>query len=87
MQEKIRRRAIKVGEVYISKDTTVRELAKEFGVSKSTVHKDLARLEKIKPSLHNEVKVVANKNFTEKSIRGGLATKLLHERGRKYGAR
>ena len=52
------------------------EMAKQFGVSKSTVHKDVAeRLEKISPSLQSQVKAVLLQNKQERHIRGGLATK------------
>ena len=59
---------------------TVREVAKVFGISKSTVHKDLTeRLKLIDTELYARVAVVLATNRAERHIRGGLATK------RKYG--
>ena len=59
-----------------SKDT-VRGAAKKFGISKSTVHKDVSeRLKKINPSLAREVRVILDENKAERHIRGGMATKL-----------
>ena len=55
---------------------TVRQAAKKFGISKSTVHKDCAeRLRMINPSLAMEVRKVLDVNKQERHIRGGLATK------------
>ena len=55
---------------------TVRQAAKKFGISKSTVHKDCAeRLRTINPSLAMEVRKVLDVNKQERHIRGGLATK------------
>jgi putative DeoR family transcriptional regulator (stage III sporulation protein D) len=60
----------------IENKTTVRAAAKKFGISKSTVHKDVTeRLAKIKPALANEVKLVLEENKAERHIRGGQATK------------
>ncbi|MBO5131127.1 MAG: sporulation transcriptional regulator SpoIIID, partial [Romboutsia sp.] len=62
-------------------NTTVRQTAKTFGVSKSTIHKDVTeRLEEINPSLAQEVKKVLEKNKSERHIRGGLATKKKYEK-------
>lgn len=64
----------------IETKSTVRQTAKKFNISKSTVHKDVAeRLEKINPSLANEAKKVLEQNKEERHIRGGLATKLKYE--------
>lgn len=60
----------------IEQRTTVRGVAKEFGVSKSTVHKDITdNLQKINKSLYNNVKVILEQNKSERHIRGGEATK------------
>lgn len=60
--------------------STVRVTAKEFALSKSTVHKDITeKLKKINPSLYKSVKEVLDKNKSERHLRGGEATK------RKYG--
>ena len=57
-------------------NTTVRAAAKVFGISKSTVHKDITvRLKDIDRGLFNRVKTVLEKNKSERHIRGGLATK------------
>ncbi len=59
-----------------SKDT-VRGAAKKFGISKSTVHKDVTeRLRKINPSLADEAKKILDENKAERHIRGGEATRL-----------
>jgi putative DeoR family transcriptional regulator (stage III sporulation protein D) len=56
--------------------STVRETAKVFGVSKSTIHKDITdRLPRINPSLADDVKKVLAYNKAERHIRGGKATK------------
>ena len=61
-------------------NTTVRAAAKEFGFSKSGVHKDVTtRLEEIDPLLAADVKVVLEKNKAERHIRGGIATKKMYE--------
>jgi len=61
----------------IETGSTVRVAAKEFNVSKSTVHKDIAeRLEKFNPSLADEAKKILEINKSERHIRGGLATRL-----------
>ena len=58
-----------------------RQTAKTFGVSKSTIHKDVTeRLEEINPTLAKEVKMVLEKNKSERHIRGGMATKLKYEK-------
>ena len=55
---------------------TVRQTAKKFGISKSTVHKDMVdRLQHINPSLASQVRVVLDINKSERHIRGGMATK------------
>ena len=60
----------------IEQRTTVRGVAKEFGVSKSTVHKDITdNLQKINKSLYNNVKIILEQNKNERHIRGGEATK------------
>lgn len=69
-------RTIRAAEYIIKKGATVRTAAKEFGVSKSTVHKDVSeRLMKINPQLFEEVRAVLDKNKKERHLRGGAATK------------
>ena len=73
-----------VAKYILEKNTTVRQTAKTFGVSKSTIHKDVTeRLKEINPSLAQEVKNVLDKNKSERHIRGGLATKLKYEKEHK----
>ena len=76
MKDYIEERAVEVA-CYISETrATVRQAAKKFGISKSTVHKDCAeRLRMINPSLAMEVRKVLDVNKQERHIRGGLATK------------
>ena len=70
------RRAAEVGEYIIENNATVRAAAKRFGISKSTVHKDVAeRLYAISPSLHRQVREVLDRNKSERHIRGGEATR------------
>ena len=81
MRSHIEERAIVVAKYILEKNTTVRQTAKTFGVSKSTIHKDVTeRLEEINPTLAKEVKMVIEKNKSERHIRGGLATKLKYEK-------
>ena len=76
----IEERSVELAHFIIESKDTVRGAAKKFGVSKSTVHKDVSeRLKKINPSLAKEVRVVLDENKAERHIRGGMATK------RKYG--
>lgn len=64
----------------IETKSTVRQTAKKFNISKSTVHKDVAeRLEKVNPYLANEARKVLEHNKEERHIRGGMATKLKYE--------
>jgi putative DeoR family transcriptional regulator (stage III sporulation protein D) len=70
-------RAVKLAHYIIDSKDTVRGAAKKFGISKSTVHKDVSeRLKKINPSLAREVRIILDENKAERHIRGGMATKL-----------
>ena len=81
MRSHIEERAIVVAKYILERNTTVRQTAKTFGVSKSTIHKDVTeRLEEINPTLAKEVKMVLEKNKSERHIRGGMATKLKYEK-------
>ena len=81
MRSHIEERAIVVAKYILEKNTTVRQTAKTFGVSKSTIHKDVTeRLEEINPTLAKEVKMVLEKNKSERHIRGGMATKLKYDK-------
>ena len=76
MKDYIEERAINIANYIIDYNATVRQTAKEFGVSKSTVHMDVSeRLKKLNPSLYYEVRAVLDINKAERHIRGGLATK------------
>ena len=73
----IEERAITLARYIIETKDTVRSTAKKFGVSKSTVHKDVSdRLLKINPILAKGVREILNENKAERHIRGGMATKL-----------
>ena len=74
--ERLSQRAISLANYMIENKSTVRQAAKIFGVSKSTVHKDLTeRLENIDSSLAIEVRKILYLNKSERHIRGGMATK------------
>jgi putative DeoR family transcriptional regulator (stage III sporulation protein D) len=69
-------RAILLGTYILENQTTVRAAAQHFGISKSTVHKDVSeRLIHLRPDLAAAVHTVLVKNKEERHIRGGLATK------------
>lgn len=85
LKEYIEERVINIANYIIENNATVRQTAKEFGISKSTVHKDVTdRLIQINPSLAAEARKVLDVNKSERHIRGGLATreKYLHQHGR-----
>ena len=76
MKEYIEERAVAIANYIIDHNATVRQTARKFGISKSTVHKDVTdRLEDIDPSLAAKARIVLNVNKSERHIRGGLATK------------
>ena len=76
MRQYIEERAISIGQYIIDNNATVRQAAKQFGVSKSTVHKDVTdRLEEINSNLANQARKVLDINKSERHIRGGMATK------------
>ncbi len=69
-------RAVTLGVYILEHKATVRAAAKQFGISKSTVHKDVSeRLPYIRPELAEEVHAILVQNKQERHIRGGLATK------------
>ena len=73
----IEERACELANYIIETKETVRNAAKLFGISKSTVHKDVSdRLIKINPSLAKEVRKILDENKAERHLRGGMATKL-----------
>ena len=76
MKDHIEERAVAVANFIVSSNSTVRETAKRFGISKSTVHKDITdRVEKLDPDLARSVRKVLELNKAERHIRGGLATR------------
>ncbi len=76
MKDYIEERAIGIANYIIENNATVRQTAKQFGISKSTVHKDVTeRLMQINPTLAKEARKVLDVNKSERHIRGGLATK------------
>ncbi|MDD3839542.1 MAG: sporulation transcriptional regulator SpoIIID [Clostridia bacterium] len=80
MKDYIEQRVLEIANHIIRTNSTVREAAKLFKVSKSTVHKDVAeRLPKINPLMYTEVKKVLEKNKAERHIRGGKATRLKYK--------
>ena len=82
MKTYIEERAMEIARYIIDNNTTVRQAAKHFGISKSTVHKDVTeRLVQVNPSLAAEARKVLDVNKSERQIRGGLATreKYLHQ--------
>ena len=78
-------RVNKLAHYIIDSKDTVRGAAKIFGISKSTVHKDITeRLEKINPALSRNVREILDENKAERHIRGGMATKLKYSQMNKY---
>lgn len=76
MYTSIEERACDLASYIIENKATVRSAAAQFGVSKSTVHKDLTqRLPRINPALYKQVRQLLDINKAERHIRGGLATK------------
>src|SRR5690625_1307700 len=77
-------RTIRIGRHVVETRKTVRMIAKEFGVSKSTVHKDLTeRLPEINPELANEVKQILEYHKSIRHIRGGEATRQKYKQASK----
>lgn len=72
----VEERAVELGQYIIESKATVRSAAKKFGVSKSTVHKDVSeRLKYVNPQLYTKVKAVLEINKAQRHIRGGMATR------------
>lgn len=81
MKDYIEERVLNIAVYIIENNATVRDAAKKFGISKSTVHKDVTeRLSQLNPSLAGETRKVLDVNKKERHIRGGMATreKYLH---------
>lgn len=76
MKEIVEERAARLGEYIVEQNATVRATAGKFGISKSTVHKDVTkRLRYIDAALYQKVNKVLQQNKSERHIRGGEATK------------
>lgn len=76
MHTNIEQRACDLAVYIIENKSTVRAAAARFGISKSTVHKDITeRLVKVNPALYRQVRELLDLNKAERHIRGGLATR------------
>lgn len=81
MKSEIRERVTRAAKHILRTGDTVRACAKRFGVSKTTIHKDMRqRLPEINPALAKRVDAVLRKNLEERHIRGGQATKAKYRR-------
>ncbi len=84
MAETIEERACDLAVYIIESGATVRTAAKHFGISKSTVHKDISqRLPQYNKSLYNQVRLVLDENKAQRHIRGGMATRLKYLQDKK----
>ena len=80
MKDYIEERVLEVAKYIIESKDTIRKTAKVFGVSKSTIHKDMTeRLPKINPQIAEQAKVVMDVNKAERHIRDGKATKMKYK--------
>ncbi|MBQ7957256.1 MAG: sporulation transcriptional regulator SpoIIID [Clostridia bacterium] len=76
MKNPVEERAVELGVYIVENRSTVRATAKQFGISKSTVHMDVAtRLKEFNPQLYHMVREVLELNKAQRHIRGGIATK------------
>ncbi len=81
MTERMEKRACEVAVYMIETGATVRLAARHFGISKSTVHKDIScRLKRVNPQLFAQARAVLDRNKQERHIRGGMATKRKYEK-------
>ena len=80
MKDYIEERVLEAAKYIIEYRATIRKTARVFGVSKSTIHKDITeRLPKINPQVAKEAKQVLDVNKAERHIRGGKATKMKYK--------
>lgn len=80
MKDYMEERVLIFSKYIVENNATVRDTAKKFGISKSTVHKDVTqRLKEMNFDLYEKVRFVLNKNKAERHIRGGMATKKKYE--------
>ena len=76
MKKEIINRSIMEGEHIVKTGATIRETAKKFNVSKSTVHKDISnRLKDISPILYSKIQVIIKKHIDNRHIKGGESTR------------
>lgn len=81
MTDTVDERARELGSYIAEEGATVRQAARRFGISKSTVHKDVTgRLKSVNPALYAQVRAILDINKSERHIRGGMATKKKYER-------
>ncbi len=87
MKDYIKERTVTLAEYIVEHKSTVRDTARIFNISKSTVHKDITeRLLNINQDLAKATKAVLEENKADRHIRGGMATKQKYENRRKQGA-
>ena len=80
MKDYIEERVLEVAKYIIESKETIRKTAKVFGVSKSTIHKDMTeRLPKINPLIAEQTQLILELNKSERHIRGGKATKMKYK--------
>ncbi len=80
MKGNIEERAVALAQYIVEHRATVRSAAGQFGVSKSTVHKDIsARLPRLNRALYAQVKAILEENKAERHIRGGIATRIKYK--------
>ena len=85
MADTIEERACELAVYIIENGATVRSAAQHFGVSKSTVHKDISqRLPQYNRNLYNQVRVILDENKSQRHIRGGLATREKYKKSNSY---
>lgn len=83
MQNYIRDRVLELSRYIIESGATVRQTAERFGVSKSTVHKDVTeRLPQVSETIADRVRRVLDNNKAERHLRGGEATKRKYQETR-----
>ena len=81
-----RERCVALGEYMLEHQATVRSAAQAFGISKSTVHKDVTQgLKGVNKSLYQEVQNLLLKNKQERHLRGGEATRIKYSESNKGG--
>ena len=80
MKDYIEERVLEVAQYILDSKATIRKTAKVFGVSKSTIHKDMTeRLPKINPVIAEQTQLILELNKSERHIRGGKATKMKYK--------